>query len=374
MVKFLRTFHGLLLLSCSYCADLERPAKPDAPAHGVILIVGSDFSTAFLSVLEVSSLRVVRDIVPLHNDSILRYHAAEDASYAVQRLGSDSLRKLSNTYAYNTLYEKSLGTGKNPQDVAFLPGNRLAVSLYNSNRILIIDQQTGLQVAEAELSQFRDSDGYAEIAALLYANAALYVAVQRLNRNATDAVWPPVGDSYLLKIDPNSYAIVKATQLSHSNPVSRLHYNAARNSLLFAAPARYYANASLDGACLEYSLTTDTLLTPPITEAQAGLEIADCQIRSDGSGVLLGNDLSLNSVLALFNPATHQLIRVASQLSSSNGGYFSDFLLHSNGKLYLADRNIYSPGIRIFSGSNLTEETQQAIYTGLPPFVLEEVP
>jgi hypothetical protein len=362
---------SLLLISC---ADYERPPKPDAPASGVILIVGSDFATGFLSALEPNSLKVSRDIVSIYNDALPRYSANDQATYIVQRLGSDSIRRLDNIQAYQTVYERSVGTQSNPQDIAFIPGGKMAVTLYNTNKVAILDRATGSKIGEADLSAYSDGDGYAEISPAIFANGAIYVAVQRLNRAATDAVWPPFGQSYLVKIDPATYQITASTQLTHSNPVSRLHYHAGRNSLIFAAPGRFYANAALDGACLEYSLATDSLLTPPITEAQAGYEISDCHIQNDGSGIFLGNDTSLNSIFGSFNATTHSVTRIAAQLSSSNGGYYSNFLLHSNGKVYLADRNIFNPGVRIFSGPLLTEETTRPIYTGLPPFAFEEVP
>lgn len=377
--KFVRVAHKIsILLSLSLflfsCADFSRPPKPDAPASGVILAVGSDFSTGFLSAVHPTTYKVSRDIVPLFNDSLAYYNALDQATYVVQRLGSDALRKLQNTTDYLTAYEKSVGVQANPQDLAFMPSGQMALTLYNRNSIQILNRSNGNLVATVDLSSFADGDGYAEVFAVAYVAGALYVTLQRLNRTATDATWPPWGDSYLLKIDATNFSLLKSTLLTHSNPVSRLHHNAARNSLIFAAPAKFYFDAALDGACLEYDLTTDALLTPPITEAQAGFEISDCEIRGDGSGVLLGNNLSRDSVLALFDSTTHTVTHVAASLSSTNGGYFSNFLLHSNGKVYLADRNIYAPGIRVFSGVGLTEETTHAIYTGLPPFQLTEVP
>ncbi|HRP69528.1 MAG TPA: hypothetical protein PLY93_08355 [Turneriella sp.] len=362
-------FIFMIALSFLSCADFERPERNAAPANGVVLIVSSDFSTGFLSALIPTTNTVVKDILPLFNDSTLRYSASEQATFVVQRLGSDSLRRLNNTIEYTTAFERS-----NPQDIAFLGSGQAAVSFFNRNSIGIVSTQNGNSLGNIDLSSYADADGYAEVGALFYTGGFLYATLGRLNRTATDATWPPVGDSYLLKIDVVSRSVLVETLLTHANPVSRLHYNAARNSLAFAAPARFYFDAALDGACLEYSLTTDTLLTPPITEAQAGLEISDCEIRSDGSGVFIGNNLSRDSVLVLFDSTTHTVTRVAASLSSTNGGYFSNFLLHSNGKLYLADRNIYAPGIRVFSGVGLTEETTHAIYTGLPPFVLEEAP
>ncbi|MCS6972600.1 MAG: hypothetical protein NZL89_06200 [Leptospiraceae bacterium] len=364
----------VFVLLLAKCTDLSRPPRPDAPDGGVILTVASDFATSFLGAIEIPSHRTVRDIVPLYSDSVLRYSGSDGATYVLGRLGADAIRRLENSQGYSSRYERSLGRQSNPQDCAFLPGNIMAVTFYNRNQIAFLERQSGSEIGAVDLSHLADADGYAEVASLTYAAGMLYAAVQRLNRAATDAIWPPVGDSYLVKIDPTTRQITKTTQLSHSNPISRLHYHPGRHSLLFAAPGRYYANATLDGACLEYDLATDSLLAAPITEAQAGHEIADCMLRADGTGIFLGNDLALNSVLAIFDPTTKSVTRVVATLPATNGGYFSDFLLHSNGKVYLADRNILRPGVRVFAGSNLVEETVTPLYTGLPPFVLEEVP
>lgn len=356
------------------CADFARPTPPYAPASGVILVTASDFATGFLNAIETTSLAVARDMLQIYNDSLPRYSAADQATYVVERLGSDAVMRLDNLNGYHSAYERSVGAQSNPQDVAFLPNNLMAVTLFNRNTVSILDRQSAAQVGTVDLTSYADADGYAEIAHAIYANSALYVAVQRLNRAATNAVWPPVGQSYLVKINPTTYQITLSTLLTYTNPISRIHFNAARNSLIFAAAGHFYSNAQLDGACLEYSLTTDALVAPPITEIQAGYEIADCQIRADGSGIFLGYDSGLNSIFGLFDPIGQTVTRIAATLSSSNGGFYSDFLLHSNGKAYLADRNIYNPGVRIFSGASLAEETTQPIYTGLPPFVLEEVP
>ena len=361
------------LLCLAACADYTRPGKPDLPASGVILIVGSDFSTGFLSAIEPVSLKVYRDALNIYNDSQLRYDSSTASTYVIQRLGSDSLRRLENQQDYQLSYERSVGTAGNPQSLAFLPGNLMAVSLYNRNTIDILARTTGSKVSEINLAAYADADGYAEMGSLLYHAGYLYALVQRLDRAATGALWPPVGQSYLLKIDATTYQVTPVL-LPYTNPVSRLHLHTGRNSLLFSAPARFAANYALDGACLEFDIASGTLLTSPITEAQAGYEIADCHIQSDGSGVFVGYDANLNSIFGSFNATTHAVTRVAATLSSANGGYFPQFLLHSNGKVYLADRNIYAPGIRVFSGPTLTEETERAVYTGLPPFALEEIP
>jgi len=366
MVKFLPC---LLFIACT---DLTQPTKPNVPGSGVILMSTTDFSTGFLSAIDPQNLKVYRDIAPIFNDSIIRYET-QGSAFAIQRLGSDSLRKFNTTAGYSTEYEKTLGAKLNPHDLVFLPGNLMAVSYYNKNAIDILRRDSAAQSASIDLSSYADADGYAEIGSLLYHNGFIYAAVARLNRLATDSIWPPVGQSYLLKIDAVTYAI-EAKVLPYVNPISRLRYNVARNSIIFATPARFASSYALDGACLEFSVSSGSFLSPLITEVELGYEIADCQLQADGGGVFAGYDANLTSIFGSFNIETRTLTRVAASLNKNVGGYFANFLLHSNGKIYLADRNITSPGIRVFSGPTLTEQTSKAIYTGLPPFSLEEVP
>jgi hypothetical protein len=243
----------------------------------------------------------------------------------------------------------------------------------NKNTIEILNQATAVKLAEIDLSAFADADGYAEIGSMIYQGGFIYATAARLNRLATDSIWPPVGQSYLFKISTSNYQF-NSYLLPFTNPVSRLHFHPGRNSLIFAAPARFASSYALDGGCIEFSLTLGTFLTAPITEIQAGYEIADCHIQSDGSGIFVGYDSGLNSIFGSFDTSTHAITRVAATLGRNVGGYFSGFLLHSNGKIYLADRNILNPGIRVFSGPPLIEQTAKAIYTGLPPYSMEEVP
>jgi hypothetical protein len=368
--KFFAAVLPLCLLAA--CGDFERPQKPDAPASGVVLVMASDFSTGFLSAIDPSGSRAYRDILPVFQDSSAHYDAG-GSSFVLQRLGADSVMRVDHASGYHAQYEISLGSKLNPQSIALLPGGLFAVSFFNANHIDIRSRSSGALVTQINISAYADADGFAEAGDMIYHAGFLYVAVQRLARNATDALWPPEGTSYLLKIDASNYTIA-ATALTHSNPISRLHYNAARNSIIFAAAGRFAANYQLDGACLEFSVTSGTLLAPLITEAQAGYEIADCELTTGGQGVFIGYDAALNSIFGSFNTSGPAVTGVAAFLNRNNGGYLASFLLHSNGNVYLADRNIFQPGIRIFDGTSLTELTAKTLSVGLPPLSLEEVP
>jgi len=52
----------------------------------------------------------------------------------------------------------------------------------------------------------------------------------------------------------------------------------------------------------------------------------------------------------------------------SGAGFLSDIELNDRDELFLADRNITNPGIRIFTARNGSEITTAPLDLGLPPF------
>ena len=75
------------------------------------------------------------------------------------------------------------------------------------------------------------------------------------------------------------------------------------------------------------------------------------------------------NALIAFNPRTR---KVTQTLISS--GSFSDIELDDRGELFLADRSLSKPGIRVFRASDGTELTPAPLNLGLPPFDIVFVP
>ena len=91
------------------------------------------------------------------------------------------------------------------------------------------------------------------------------------------------------------------------------------------------------------------------------------QVLSDHLGyaitaITAGTDFS-NSLVA-FDPTTHSVTKTI----LSAGSFLSDIELNDRDELFLADRNITKPGVRIFRASDGGKLTQSPLDLGLPPF------
>lgn len=350
------------------CADLPVPEKPQVPAETMLLAAASDFTTGTLSAITLNDIKPYPDLLPLHSDAIV--YTEGNNSFILNRLGADNVVSFSVHENFHVSYEVSIGQHSNPASVAVISASMAAVALAGKNHLTIINPANGESVQQVDLSKWADADGLPETSAVFYKNGFLYVALQRLNRHVTgSSTWPPVGDSYLLKIDTSDFSIIKEFVTPFTNPAAKFTHYSGRNSIVVAAPGNFGVNYQLDGGLIEYDLDTDSFLTSPLTEAQAGFEITHGVIVSETLGFVIGSDASQNSILAAFDPQSHAIIKIIATHSFSTGGYFSDFIVHNN-RLYLADRNSTNPGVRIFDTTSLTEITSTPVSTGLPPFSL----
>lgn len=357
----------LFFISFLYsCADFKPPEKPILGAENLIFISATDFSTGFLSAMSVDGQDFYRDILPIHSDAILRRF--EKDIFVINRLGKDSVVRLISTANYLPLYELKFEAKSNPQDFVFVDSQKALVSFHNKNDLIIMDYQNGKILDKINLSHFSDSDGFAEVAGMYFHHSGfVYVAIQRLNRYGS-GIWPPSGESYLVKINPQTKEIVNTFVLPFANPIS-LRYHAFRNSLFISAPAYFGANYALDGGVVEFHLDSETFSTF-LTESQVGEEITDCILFNNDLGFLLTQDNFFITKIKVFNTRT-KVILGDLVISQSMTGFFSAMELIQD-KLYVADRNYLKPKVRIFS--IFTFEELMANYEGLPPFSLLYLP
>lgn len=363
--KIRHLFILLLIFSFGFCADLPVPPKPNLPNQNLLVTISSDFSTGFLSALNLKNEKVYKDILPVHSDSVVVSN--HNSIYVLNRLGIDSIMRIEPDSDFTLSYETSMGKRSNPYDIAFISSQKAVVALYGRSYLSVIDPRNGKELSQIDLSFYADQDGIPEISAVYYYQNKLYALLQRLDRNQVSTyIWPPVDKSYLIKMNDTNFAIEKAHVLPFTNPSSRIRFFSDRNTFVFTASGYFGANYALDGGIVEFNPATGTFLNSPLTEAQAGLEITDAILQSSHLGFAICQDKNFNSFLIAFNPSTGSTIKTLASHSYSIGGYFSGLEMH-NGKLYVADRNAQNPGIRLFDTHTLNEITQNPRYIGLPP-------
>ena len=101
-------------------------------------------------------------IAPIHSDAVARWH--DGLVYVINRLGADNIQILDPENDFSTLSQHSAGNGTNPKDIAFVSPNKIFVSRYDSNELLIMNTITGEITGSIDLSSLADSDGLCEMA------------------------------------------------------------------------------------------------------------------------------------------------------------------------------------------------------------------
>lgn len=350
------------------CARLLPPERPDVPASGVLVAATTDFSTGYVSAMRLDGSETYKDIEPLHSDAVVV--SAGGSLFALNRLGADNIRRLNPLSGFRTVYEESLGEKSNPHAMAYVNSSLAAVTLYGKAYLLWINPETGREFDRTDLSAWSDADGIPEASGAVYASGKVYVAVQRLDRNAA-GYWPPVGDSYLLRLDPYSRNVEASFLIPYSNPVSGLRYSVSRNSLILACPATFAVSFLNDGGLAEFDLGSQTFLASPLRETETGFEISDVEVLATGKAYIIGMKSDYTSVLASVTLNAPSTLKVLREISPTEGGFFSGMTVSSGGTLYVGDRTASSPGILMLNTLDDSLVSGAPVSIGLPPFDFE---
>jgi len=304
-------------------------------------------------------------VAPIHSDAVARWH--DGLVYVINRAGADNIQILDPENDFSTLSQYSTGNGTNPKDIAFVSPNKIFVSRYDSNDLLIMDPATGTHLGTIDLSQFADGDGLCEMDHMIMKDGILFVAIQRIDRNN---YWMPVGDSYiavidaaadsLIDVDPGSPG-VQAIPLTASNPFTDLKFDSDGYTILVACAGLW---GVADGGIEMIDPVSMTSLGFMITEAAAGGDINEFEILSDNKGYMIIATPSFTTALVPFDPSAGT---AGTPLDSPPGWVFNDIEISPEGELFVADQTSTAPGIWIWDTSADTLLTSSPKSTGLPP-------
>lgn len=360
----------LLLVVCFFnaCLQLPLPQKPNIAPNNILAVSTSDFTTGGVSIINLENDSVIKDMASIYADSIIKF--ANQSLWAVNRLGRDAVFEYKIYDNYNLTSVMEFPNKSNPQDVIAINNSQIVVSFLGSAKLGVYNVETASLAAEIDLSSFADIDGLPEANGMFFHNNNIYVTLQRLNRhNYTNGIWPPVGSSYLVKINALDLQIAGSWQLPFSNPISKIRLSG--NVLYFSAPANMAANYQLDGGLVMFDTVTEQFVSHSVDEVTLGYEIFDTIIINANLAYVLASDSSFNSYLLAVNFADSSIIKVMATHSYATGGYFSAIEIDNQGRLFLADRNPQKPGIRIFDIMSHLELTSHPHDVGLPPFALD---
>lgn len=302
------------------------------------------------------------DVETVLADAVARWH--DDLVYVVNRSGAN-IQVLDPADGYATVRQFSVGAGRNPQDIAFA-GGRVFVSCYDEAVFLEVDPVAGAVLGTWSTAPFADADGLPETGWMHVHGRRVFVASQRLDRNA---YWGPADFSQLLvfdldtddwlDVDPVAPG-VNGVVLTGANPAPQPQPVPGGG----LAVATVGAFAVWDGG-LEF-VDLDALSTGPllVTENELSGELIDFVMIDPTRYWATVSTPSFGTKLVKGTLGSGVDVR-----DTSAGYDFVDVAYDAVDRIYLCDRTVGAAGLRVFDEGSGTELTTTPVATGRPPIL-----
>lgn len=311
---------------------------------------------------------VSADLAPVPGDPAARMH--EGKVYVLGRGGSNVLQVYDATGGFTLEREFSLGSGLNPQDVAFGPDGSAYVSCYDQAVLLKVDVPGETILETFDTSFLADADGLPETAWMTVVGDRLFIAVQRLDSlnwysptgPGAVAVFDMATDRWV-DADPGLGG-VQPIPLAAANPYTRFDKTRNDQGELVLRLGCTGSFVVLDGGVEEIDPQGLVNLGTVAGEAQLGGDIIG-QITADGVLYVLVSDASFVTSLRRFDPDGGGL----TVLDTGSGYDHADLAWDGGFQIFLADRAQGAAGLRVFDAGSGAELTVGPLATGLPPFM-----
>lgn len=353
-----------------------KPAAASEAAQRLGFVLTSDFqNTGAYSTIGLDTPRSVRrDLGRTHSDAVAR--AFRGRVYVVNRLGQDNVQVV-NPNTGNTLTACSVGNGSNPQDIAFVSDDKAYVSRFRDGILSIVDPTVpetcaGFRKGRIDLGRFADADGTPELGRMLLVNDELYVAVLRLDR---DRKFLPASRGLIAVIDTETDTLVDvdpetpqidAISLTGENPFGMV-FDESSGRIWIWEPGDFF-DAS-DGGIDAIDPATKTKEGFIASEADLGGSVTALAPYSRERAFAVVADDSFRNRLVAFSPQSGELLDILYEADS----FLPDVAVNDRGEVWLADRTLREPGVRIFDAES-GEALAGPINVGLKPFSILFLP
>jgi len=348
--------------------------KPDNPRarQKLAVILTTDFTnTGSYSTITLDKPRAVRkDLAKTHSDAVGRVF--QDRLYVVNRLHQDNIQVIK-PGSGQSLAACSIGNGSNPQDIAFASKDKAYVSRLTDGIVTIVDPTvprtcSGFERRRIDLRRFSDADGSPEPGRMLIVGNRLYVALLRLDQNRLFvpaargllAVIDTTTDT-LIDVDPETSEI-DAIELAAENPFG-MAYDAASGKIWVWETGSFFVVG--DGGIEAVDPTTNRSQGLIAREEDLGGTVTAAAPYTAARAFAVVADTDFQNRLVAFSPTTGDLLDTL----RSAPEYFPDVAVNNRGEVWLADRTVAEPGIRIFDAES-GQVVAGPINVGLPPFVI----
>jgi hypothetical protein len=368
---------ALALLAAS-ASSASAPAEPGAPpssplepAGDYVFVLGTDFGVSGTTgTIEADAPWSGTTLsTTVCSDAVARCFGG--LVYVVNRLGCDNVQVLDPSSGFATVLEFSTGPGSNPQDIAFVTGERAYVSRYETTWLYEVNPATGAVTDSIDLALFADADGLPEMGRMAVVGPLLFVALERVDR---DFFYTPVAPGQVAVVDTRTNALVDADPdaagvqpvvLSGTNPRSEIQVDTDTGRLFLGAAGSLGAP---DGGIEVVDAVGLRSLGFLATEAQLGGDVSDLAFGAGDTAFAVVSDASFNTSCVCFDTTTGDK---TGTLYATSGFNVADVEVHrASAQLFLCDRTFANPGVRVFDTSTCGQLTTGPISVGLPPFDL----
>jgi hypothetical protein len=359
---------ALMLAACEDSTSNITPPFVVPPDYA--FVTTTDFSTGSAAIVSADTTLQRRcNLASVHSDAVARFF--DGRIYVLNRDGADNVQVLEPAAGFATLKQFTVGNGSDPHDIAFVSRSRAFVTRYNEDQMWIVDANQGRRSGLIDFGWIADADGIPEMDHMVRVGNLIFVSIQRLDRNGT--LWPPVGDSYVVVFDAYTEQFIdtdagtpglQPIKLNTTNPFGEMVFNAS--SLTIWVPTSGVFGVNDGGIEVVDPATFQTDLV--LTEAQLGGDISDVVPIDENRGVAIISDASFNTLLVGFDLSAPSTIDT---LYAPGGFVLQDAELSRDKRIFVGDRTVVRPGIRVFDATTWTQITNTPIDVCLPPADIE---
>jgi hypothetical protein len=364
----------VVLLALAALAGLEPFTNRGLAAATKGFVITTDYSSGTLSVVDLDTRQVTRDVAIISSDAVARCY--QGLLYVVNRFGYDNVQVIDPAQGYATLRQFSVGSGANPQDIAFASPTKAYVSRLSSPDLLIVNPASGATLGTIPLAPWADGDGNPEAARMTTAGDLLFVSLERLTN------FVPADTGLVVVIDMCADTVYDAdpstpgkqvVRLAGMNPSTAFSWlpaasEGAERHLLIGCTGRY---GVLDGGVDDVLVSAGTTGEPgpvqnaglAIGEAALGGDVVDVVAYADTHSYAIVSDLGSNTSLVSWNSTTGAKLAT---VYSPGGFSLSDAALDDRGELWVCNSSFGAPGLYVFRAGADTL-IAGPIATGLPP-------
>jgi hypothetical protein len=342
-------------------------ASPAGAAETRAFVLTTDFSTGKLSVANLDTRAVTKDVATVYSDAVMRWYGG--LLYVVNRFGQDNIQVIDPALNYATVRQFSTGNGSNPQDICFVSATKAYVTRYELADLLIVNPATGAWLGVIPLGAFADADGIPEMARMVRVDRRVFVAIQRLDRNAG---YQPTDFSLVAVIDAVADTVIdadpltpgkQAIRLTGKNPYTTFGFDRETTRLLIGCSGAY---TMLDGGIEYVDPVGMKSLGYAITEAALGGDVGDIAWNTAAHSYAIVSDANFDTKLVSWSALTGQAIAT---VYAPGGFHLNDCELNDRGELYVCNSDQLSPdlGLHVFRVSD-DAHIAGPLDCGLPPY------